>query len=209
MILSGAIQKILAKRIKSNFLAKVIGEKEMNLIFEELRNEFISADVNFEVATEFFRNLKEEIKSERKIFMGKEEVQLEIYEKIKAKLIESLGSKSSDLNFNRKRCSKFLLVGVNGSGKTTTAGKLAYTLREKFGLKNVETVSLDGNRAAAFQQLQQLVTPINVKSYFLPEIDNLQQFEEKLKTKDVEAVIYDSGGIIPKDDQGLVHLKNL
>ncbi|CCE66532.1 hypothetical protein [Candidatus Mycoplasma haematominutum] len=212
ILLDKIIQKILASKIKHNFLAKMIGEKEMELIFSELKYEFVQSDVNFEVATKFFQDIRNEIKSENKIFMGKEEVQLEIYQKIKDKLIESLGVQAQPLKLKSNGRTKLLLVGVNGVGKTTTLGKLSYYLQNKKGIKTIEAVSLDSNRAAAFPQLQQLVAPLKISSYFVPLIEGeggLLSFEESYKNKNIEVTLYDSGGILPKDEESLRHLRKI
>ncbi|WP_258393866.1 signal recognition particle receptor subunit alpha [Mycoplasma wenyonii] len=206
------MQKVLARKIKHNFLARVIGEKEMELIFEELKNEFIKADVNYEVVEQFFQEIKESLKEEKRLFMGKEEVQLELYQKIKDKLINSLGIEAEPLKLRKKGRDKFLLIGTNGSGKTTTVAKLAYYLKNKKGIETIETVSLDVNRVAAFEQLQQLVTPLGIKSHFIKELDGeggLQEFEEQLKNREVNSILYDSGGVLPKDLEGLSYLKKL
>ncbi|AFO51596.1 signal recognition particle protein [Candidatus Mycoplasma haematolamae str. Purdue] len=207
--LNRIIQKVVAKKIKHNFLAKMIGEKEMDIIFSELKDEFLRSDVNFEVTTSFFQEIREEIKSEKTIFMGKEEVQLELYNKIKKKLIESLGLESKPLKIRHKGTTKFFLVGTNGSGKTTTAGKLVHYLQSKQNMKSIETVSLDVNRAAAFEQLTQLVEPLGIKSHFLETTEKLTNYEKELKTKNLDAIIYDSGGILPKDSEALSYLRKL
>ncbi|AFN64826.1 signal recognition particle protein [Mycoplasma wenyonii str. Massachusetts] len=209
LLLSKIIQKTLARKIKHNFLARVIGEKEMELIFEELKNEFIKADVNYEVTEQFFKEIQDNLREEKRLFMGKEEVQLELYQKIKDKLINSLGEEAEPLKLRKKGRDKFLLIGTNGAGKTTTVAKLAYYLKTKKGIESIETVSLDANRAAAFEQLQQLVTPLGVKSHFIKELEELQEFEEELKNREVNSILYDSGGVIPKDIEGLSYLKKL
>ncbi|CBZ40111.1 Signal recognition particle protein [Mycoplasma suis KI3806] len=212
MLLSGIIQKALTRKIKHNFLAKMISEKDLDLIFEDLKEEFVKSDVNLDVATQFFNELKVVIKEEKKIFLGKEEVQKELYQRIKEKLIESLGQKSQPLKLRRKGVNKYLLVGVNGVGKTTTAAKLSYYLQKKEDIKTIETVSLDYNRAAAFTQLHQLVTPLGINSSFVDELTNEEQtnkFREFLSGLKSEVVIFDSGGILPNSPDSLVYLKKL
>ncbi|AGX88809.1 signal recognition particle receptor subunit alpha [Mycoplasma parvum] len=212
MLLANIIQKILTRKIKHNFLAKRITEKDIDLIFEDLKEEFIKSDVNLKVATQFFQELKDVLMEEKKIFLGKEEVQKELYLRIRDKLIESLGEKSEVLKIKRKGTNKYLLVGVNGVGKTTTVGKLAYYLQKKEKLENIEVVSLDYNRAAAFEQLQQLVTPWNIPSSFIPELtstEEVNKFKEFLSSKTSQAILFDSGGILPSSPESLDYLKKL
>lgn len=117
--------------------------------FEELEEILIQADVGFETVMELVEELKLEVK--RKNISDPQEVQSVISEKL-VQIYESGGDSSSRLNIQSDSLTVILFVGVNGVGKTTTIGKLAYKFKSEG--KKVLLAAGDTFRAGAIEQLE-------------------------------------------------------
>lgn len=117
--------------------------------FEELEEILIQADVGFETVMELIEELKMEVK--RRNIQDTSEVQSVISEKL-VQIYESGEDSLSGLNFQEEGLTVLLFVGVNGVGKTTTIGKLAYKFKEEG--KNVVLAAGDTFRAGAIEQLE-------------------------------------------------------
>lgn len=117
--------------------------------FEELEEILIQADVGFETVMELIDELKMEVK--RRNIQDPEEMQSVISEKL-VNIYNSAGEQSSALNIQPDGLTVILFVGVNGVGKTTTIGKLAY--RFKTEGEKVLLAAGDTFRAGAIEQLE-------------------------------------------------------
>ena len=117
--------------------------------FEELEEILIQADVGFETVMTLIDELKMEVK--RKNIQDPSEVQGAISEKLVA-IYESGNQSSSTLNLQENELTVILFVGVNGVGKTTTIGKLAYQFKSEG--KKVVMAAGDTFRAGAIEQLE-------------------------------------------------------
>lgn len=117
--------------------------------FEELEEILIQADVGFETVMTLIDELKMEVK--RKNIQDPSEVQGAISEKLVA-IYESGDQTSSTLNLQENELTVILFVGVNGVGKTTTIGKLAYQFKSEG--KKVVMAAGDTFRAGAIEQLE-------------------------------------------------------
>ena len=117
--------------------------------FEELEEILIQADVGFETVMTLIDELKMEVK--RKNIQDPSEVQSAISEKLVA-IYETGDQSSSALNIQENELTVILFVGVNGVGKTTTIGKLAYKFKSEG--KKVVMAAGDTFRAGAIEQLE-------------------------------------------------------
>ncbi len=115
--------------------------------YEELEEILISADVGVKTTTELLENVREEVLKKRVKEPAK------VLDIIKKNIQEILGEGTSALNLEGVPPRVFLVVGVNGVGKTTTIGKLAYFLKQKG--KTVLLAAGDTFRAAAIEQLEE------------------------------------------------------
>jgi len=124
----------------------------------EIRNALLDADVNLEVVNKFIENIKSKaVGQEVRGTILPEQLIVKI---VNDELIETLGSKASDLNISPKPPTVILIAGLQGSGKTTFAAKLAKYLRKKG--KHPVLVAADIHRPAAILQLQQLADQIKI-----------------------------------------------
>ena len=138
-----------------------ITEENITEVTREIRLALLEADVNYVVVKEFIASVKEKTLGEE---VAKSLKPGEVFVKIlKDELVELLGGEKKDLNLNGNPAI-LMLVGLQGSGKTTTIGKLANMLRKKYK-KNPLLVACDIYRPAAIDQLKQLGKELNIEVY--------------------------------------------
>lgn len=133
----------LKNNLQNLFSSQKLKEEEF---FEELESILLEADVGLDTTTYLLDNLKKRMKEEK----IKDPALL--YPLLKDEIIELLGYNSSGVNFSSASPTVILMVGVNGSGKTTTIGKLAFYFKNKG--KKVLLAAADTFRAAAVEQLE-------------------------------------------------------
>ncbi len=149
-----------------NVLHKVKGygkitEDNISDMMREIRLALLEADVNYKVVKEFTNSVKEKALGEEvasSINPGDLFVKI-----VKDELVELLGGESKPLNLKGNPAS-LMLVGLQGSGKTTTIAKLANFLRKKHSKKPL-LVACDVYRPAAIDQLKQLGKQLNIEVY--------------------------------------------
>ena len=138
-----------------------ITEENISEVVREIRLALLEADVNYTVVKEFINNVKEKALGEE---VKKSLKPGEVFVKIlKDELVELLGGEKEDLYISGNP-SVLMLVGLQGSGKTTTIAKLANMLRKKYK-KNPLLVACDIYRPAAIDQLKQLGKELNIEVY--------------------------------------------
>lgn len=134
------------KQLSDTFSAISFGRKIDESLFEDIEIVLLKADVGIEATEEIIEFLRKESKK-RKITEGEQ-----LKEVLKEKLIEILTPCSGKLNLLGEKPDVILFLGINGSGKTTTVGKLANQFKEEG--KSVVLAAADTFRAAAIDQLQ-------------------------------------------------------
>ena len=138
-----------------------ITEENINEVTREIRLALLEADVNYKVVKEFVNNVKEKALGEE---VRKSLKPSELFVKIvKEELVSLLGGKQDELAINGNPA-VLMLVGLQGSGKTTTIGKLALFLRKKHNRKPL-LVACDVYRPAAIEQLKQIGKELNIPVY--------------------------------------------
>ena len=131
-----------------------ITDENISIAMREIRMALLEADVNYEVVKEFIKNVKEKaLGLEVHKSLKPDELFIKL---VKDELIDLLGSDYVPLNIEGNP-SILMLVGLQGSGKTTTAGKLANFLRKKQA-KRPLLVACDIYRPAAIDQLVEIGT---------------------------------------------------
>ncbi len=138
-----------------------ITEQNIDEMTREVRLALLEADVNYRVVKEFIANVKEKALGEE---VAKSLKPGEMFVKIlKDELVELLGGEKADLNLSGNPAI-LMMVGLQGSGKTTSIGKLANYLRKKQNKKPL-LVACDVYRPAAIDQLKQLGKELNIEVY--------------------------------------------
>ena len=140
---------------------KFISEDDLNATMREIRIALLEADVSLPIAKEFIEKIKVEAAGQqvvKSVSPGQMIVKI-----VHDELVKLLGSEKSEINFNVRPPVIIMLVGLQGAGKTTTAGKLALRLKNK-NHKKVLVASLDTYRPAAQEQLEILAKKIVIDS---------------------------------------------
>jgi signal recognition particle subunit SRP54 len=135
-----------------------ISQKDLELSLRDVRMSLLEADVDYKVTKQFIDNLKNKLDSSD-IFSSLTPGQ-SVIKYVQDELIEILGTNSSDINKSDNRPSTILLVGLQGTGKTTTAAKLALYLRNQ--RNSVLLGACDLQRPGAIEQLNQLGKELNI-----------------------------------------------
>src|SRR5205085_10153876 len=134
----------------------------------EVRKALLDADVNYNVANDFIQRVTE--KSVGQEVLRRVDPSEQIVRIMYDELVALMGPVDHKFHFAKDRPTVIMLCGLQGSGKTTTAGKLALTLRDKLGRKPM-LVAADLQRPAAVEQLRVLGEQINVPVYTEPAAD--------------------------------------
>jgi signal recognition particle subunit SRP54 len=156
-----ALQEKLEKTFKSLRVQGVLNEQAVDESLREVRLALLEADVHFKVVKDLLdrvrvRALGEEVK--QSLTSSQEVVRI-----VRDELIDLLGGKESSLIFSREYPTVFLMVGLQGSGKTTTSGKLARWLSQR--KRRPMLVSTDVYRPAAREQLAIIAKAIGVPCF--------------------------------------------
>ena len=177
----------------------VLSEKDIDNAMREIRVALLEADVSLSVVKDFIANVKTEALGE-KVVKSVQPGQM-VIKIVHDELVKLLGAENTELNFNAPAPVVFLLVGLQGSGKTTTAAKIAKKLKKN---KRILLASLDIYRPAAQEQLAQLGKQIEVD--VLPIIagqkplDITKRAIETAKKGVYDLLILDSAGRLQIDE---------
>ncbi|WP_084042283.1 signal recognition particle protein [Hippea sp. KM1] len=185
----------------------VITEKDLDSALREIKFALLEADVNYKVVKDFIKELKEELKGkelEKSLTPGQI-----IVEEVHKKLTEILGGQAQPLTIT-KTPFIIMLVGLQGSGKTTTAAKLAKFLRSKG--RQPLLVACDIYRPAAVKQLEVLGKQINIDVFFKENAKPEDIAQEALgfaKQNGKNVIIIDTAGRLHIDDELMEELERI
>lgn len=208
MIFEGLSDKLQAaiKKIRGN---KVVTEEDLKATLREVRIGLLEADVNFKVVKEFVTKVKaraEGLKVQAGLTAGQQVIKV-----VHEELIELLGGTQSKLTVASKAPTVIMLVGLQGAGKTTTAGKLALNLR-KNGKKPL-LVAGDIYRPAAIDQLEILGKQLDIPVFSLgQDVSPVEIAQKAIDRADkilCDTVIIDTAGRLHIDETLMGELKNI
>ncbi len=176
-----------------------ITEENISEMVKEVRIALLEADVNYKVVKEFTNKVREKALGQE---VQKSLKPGEVFVKIvNDELTELLGGESSDLNTNGNPA-VLMLVGLQGSGKTTTIGKLANLLRKKYHKKPL-LVACDVYRPAAIDQLKQIGKELDIEVFEKGLNNPVKTSEEAInyaKENSYDYVLIDTAGRLHIDD---------
>ncbi|WP_461831870.1 signal recognition particle protein [Aquifex sp.] len=193
---SGALEK-LSK-------ARKITEKNVNQTLREIRLALLEADVDYEVTKNFVKRIREKVvgKEVPKNLSPAEFVIKTVYEE----LVNILGGEKKELNEGT-----VLFVGLQGTGKTTTIGKLANLLKKEG--KKVAVSSTDVRRPAAMLQLERLAEKVGVPYYGFEEglsaTDIAKKAVSRAKQEGVDYLLLDTAGRLHVDEELMTELEEI
>lgn len=185
-----------------------ITESNIDPMLREVRLALLEADVNYQVVREFTSKVKEKALGEEvKKSLSPGEMFVGI---IRDELEELLGGEASPLNLKGNPAS-LMLVGLQGSGKTTTIGKLANLLRKKHAKKPL-LVALDIYRPAAIDQLKQIGKELNIEVYEEGKKDPVEIVKNAKKyaiDNKFDYILIDTAGRLHIDEDLMIELENI
>lgn len=185
-----------------------ITEENITEMMREIRLSLLEADVNYKVVKEFTNNVKQKALGEE---VNKSLSPGEVFVKIvKDELTDLLGGEKKDLVVD-KNPTITMLVGLQGSGKTTTIGKLANYLRKNHKKKPL-LVACDIYRPAAIDQLIQIGKELNIEVFSKGKTDPVIIVKEALnyaKENNYDYILIDTAGRLHIDELLMDELKNI
>src|SRR5438477_6256398 len=187
-----------------------LSAENMESALREIRVALLEADVNFRVVKQLIENIKEKALGEEVLSALSPSQQ--VIKIVKEELVKILGSHESKLRFANEPPSAMLIVGLQGSGKTTSSGKLARWL-SKNGHRPL-LVSVDVYRPAAREQLKVIAREIGQPIYAgTPEetqpIDLARSARREAANSGRDVLLVDTAGRLHIDDQLMAELQQL
>ena len=208
MAFEGLSEKLQAFTKKLRGKARIT-ESELNEMLREVKLALLEADVNYKVVKEFVNSIHDKALGQdvlKSLTPGQQVVKI-----VKDELIELLGGTDSKIAFSPNPPTVIMLVGLQGSGKTTTAGKLANLLRKQ-GKKPL-LVACDVYRPAAIKQLQVVGAQLNIPVYANETDKNVVRIAKQAKeiaiSKLKDVVILDTAGRLQIDENLMQELKDI
>ena len=186
-----------------------ITESDLKEMLREVKLALLEADVNYKIVKEFIAVIQEKALGQdvlKSLTPGQQVVKI-----VKDELVELLGGTESKINFTSNPPTIIMLVGLQGSGKTTTAGKLANLLRKQ-GKKPL-LVAADVYRPAAIQQLKVIGKELNIPVYCNEGSKDVVQIAKQSINEAIsklnDVIIIDTAGRLHIDEQLMNELKDL
>lgn len=188
----GKLGDSLKATLKKIASAVFVNEKLIDELVRDIQRALLQADVNVQLVFDLSKKIKERALNEKtpETITKREHLVNIVYEE----LVNFLGEEKSEIKIEAKKPFKIMMVGLFGSGKTTSISKLAkyYSNRGK----KVAVVGLDVHRPAAPEQLEQLAKKINVTCFInknqTDALEVYKQFEKEYK--DYDLLIIDTAG---------------
>ena len=186
-----------------------ITESDLKEVLREVKFALLDADVNYKIVKDFVKVIEENALGQdvlKSLTPGQQVIKI-----VKDELVELLGGESSKINFTSNPPTIIMLVGLQGSGKTTTAGKLANLIRKQG--KNPLLVACDVYRPAAIKQLQVVGKQLNVPVYTNEQSKDVVMIAKQAinvaMSKLNDVIILDTAGRLHIDEELMQELKNL
>ncbi|MBT5897770.1 MAG: signal recognition particle protein [Rhodospirillaceae bacterium] len=178
-----------------------LSESDVDAALREVRQALLEADVALPVARDFIAQVRERAVGEevvKSVTPGQMVVKI-----VNDTLVETLGSEAVEINLNAVPPAPIMLVGLQGSGKTTTTAKLAKRLVER-DKKKVMMASLDTRRPAAMEQLKVLGEQIDVPTLPIVEGQNPNDIAKRAmqaaKLQGFDIILLDTAGRMHVDE---------
>ena len=186
-----------------------INEKELDEMLREVKLALLEADVNYKVVKEFVKEIHDKALGQdvlKSLTPGQQVVKI-----VKDELIELLGGTDSKIAFSQNPPTIIMLIGLQGSGKTTTAGKLANLIRKQ-GKKPL-LVGLDIYRPAAIDQLETIGKQLSIPVFADRNAKDVSRVAKQAKevaiSKLCDTIILDTAGRLQIDEKLMQELKDI
>lgn len=185
-------------------------DNNMEDMLKEVRLALLEADVNYRIVKEFLDEIRTKSRGEevlQSVEPGQQLVKI-----VHDQIIELLGTEEAGINFVEDDITKIMLVGLQGTGKTTSVAKIARICKEKFN-KKVLLIAADVIRPAAIDQLQTLGKEIDTEVFTLgtetPAVETVRQGMEYAEKNGFDTVFIDTAGRLHIDEALMNELKDI
>ncbi|MBU1631784.1 MAG: signal recognition particle receptor subunit alpha [Nanoarchaeota archaeon] len=199
--LGDSLKNTLNKITKSIF----VDEKLINELVKDIQRALLQSDTNVQLVFDLSKKIKERAKENTPVGITKREYLIKV---VYEELTNFLGKEAHEIKIT-KRPTQIMLVGLFGSGKTTTIGKLAKFYKKR-GYK-ICVIQTDTWRPAAYDQLKQLAENVGVDFFGIKKekdpVNIYLSFEERLK--DYDLVLIDTAGRDALSEELIEELNNL
>lgn len=176
-------------------------EANMDDMLKEIRVALLEADVNFKVVKEFVNKVKEKALGQE--VLSKLNPSQMVVKIVRDELVELLGSDQSEIKYNANKPTIIMMVGLQGTGKTTTTGKLAKLMKDKLH-KKVLLAACDVYRPAAIDQLATIAKQVGVDlvnmGTSVNPVDIAIKAKEKAYAERYNVLIIDTAGRLHIDE---------
>ncbi|HSU80273.1 MAG TPA: signal recognition particle protein [Candidatus Angelobacter sp.] len=187
-----------------------VSEADVNEMAREVRLALLEADVNFKVVKDFIAKIKERAIGQevlKSLTPGQQVIKV-----VQDELTELMGGEQSKLTLSSKPPTVIMMVGLQGAGKTTSAGKLANYVRKQFNKKPL-LVAADVYRPAAIKQLETLGKQLSMPVFSLGDKEDpvviAEKAVEKAKEEHHDVVFVDTAGRLHVDDDLMGELERI
>lgn len=186
-----------------------LSESDIDAALREVRRALLEADVNFKVAKDFIAHVREKAMGEE--VFGSLKPDQTVIKIVRDELTELLGGTQSKITLSSTGMTVIMLVGLQGAGKTTTAGKLALMFKKKGHCPML--AACDVYRPAAIKQLEVLGEQTDVPVYRMPpNVDPVhiaRYAVDTAKSYNRDIVILDTAGRLTIDEKLMAELRNI
>ena len=205
-----SLSERLNKAIKNISGQGKLTEKNMNDMLKEVRMSLLEADVNYTVVKNFIADIKEKAMGQEvmdSLNPGQMVVKI-----VRDELQELLGQEDARINFKKTGMTTIMMVGLQGTGKTTASAKIARYCKEKLS-RRVLLVACDVVRPAAIEQLQTLGKNIDVEVFSLGvetnAVETAKQALKYARDRQKDLVIFDTAGRLHIDEELMNELSQM
>lgn len=187
-----------------------VTEQDIKTMMREVRLALLEADVNFKVVRQFIKDVSK--RAEGADVMKSLTPGQQIIKIVQEELTELMGGENAKINLAKKPPTVIMMVGLQGAGKTTTAGKLALLLRKQHNKKPL-LVAGDIYRPAAIDQLETIGRQLDIPVYSMGDKEKVETIVENAmnyaKEEHLDTVIIDTAGRLHIDEALMEELKNV
>lgn len=188
-----------------------LSERNMDEMLQEIRLALLEADVNYQVVSVFLSNIKEKAVG-MKVYQSVEPSQM-VVKIVHDEMVKLLGESEASINFKLNALTTVMVVGLQGTGKTTNLAKIAKSIKDKSGRKPL-IIAADIVRPAAIEQLKTLGDMIDVEVFSLGSdtlaLKTVKAGMEYARKNSFDTVLIDTAGRLHVDEvlmQELVDIK--
>ena len=185
-------------------------EKNMNDMLREVRMSLLEADVNYGVVKDFISRIKEKAMGQE-VLTSLNPGQM-VVKIVHDEIVALLGTEDAPVNYKKSGITTIMMVGLQGTGKTTASAKIANLMKKKQG-RNPLLVACDVIRPAAIDQLKTLGDSIGVEVFSLgvetKALETAKQAMVYAKENGYDTVLFDTAGRLHIDDELMQELSDI